>query len=84
MLTKEEKEKILEDAKNTGSVESQIVLLSEQIKKLFVHLKENRKDVHSRRGLLGMVNKRKKLLQYLKRKDEKRYKELVQKIGLKK
>jgi small subunit ribosomal protein S15 len=84
MLTKEEKEKILKDEKNTGGAEAQVLLLSEQIKKLFVHLKEKPKDLHSRRGLLQMVNKRKKLLSYIKKKDETKHKELIKKIGLKK
>ena len=84
MLTKEEKKEAIKDDKDTGGVESQVVLLSEQIKKLFLHLKENHKDVHSKRGLLGMVNKRKKLLLYLKKQDEKRYQNLIKKIGLKK
>ncbi len=84
MLTKEEKKEILKDDKDTGGAEAQVVLLSEQIKKLFSHLKENHKDTHSKRGLLGMVNKRKKLLLYLKKQDEKRYQALIKKIGLKK
>ncbi len=84
MLTKEEEKEIIKDNKDTGGVESQVTLLSEQIKKLFVHLKENHKDIHSKRGLLGMVNKRKKLLLYLKKQDEKRYQDLIKKIGLKK
>ncbi len=84
MLTKEEKEKILKDEKSTGSAEAQVLLLSEQIKKLFSHLKENPKDLHSKRGLLGMVTHRKKLLSYIKKEDEKRYAEIVSKIGLKK
>ena len=84
MLTKKEKEELLKDADSTGSASSQVVLLSEQIKKLFAHLKENPKDIHSKRGLLRMVNKRKKLLNYIKEDDEKEYKDLVKKIGLKK
>ncbi len=84
MLTKQEKEKILKEEKNTGSAEAQVVLLSEQIKKLFAHLKENPKDLHSKKGLLGMVNKRKKLLSYIKRESEEKYAEVVSKIGLKK
>ncbi len=84
MLTKEEKQEALKEEKNTGSAEAQVVLLSKQIERLFAHLKKSPKDLHSKRGLLGMVNKRKKLLNYLKRKDEKRYKELLPKIGLKK
>ncbi len=87
MLTKEEKKEIrqpAEEEKNTGSAEAQVFLLSKQIEKLFAHLKKNRKDVHSKRGLLSMVNKRRKLLNHVKRRDEKRYKEIISKIGLKK
>ncbi len=84
MLTKEEKAEILKDEKNTGGSEAQVLLLSTQIKKLFDHLKINPKDLHSRRGLLAMVNKRKKLLAFIKKEDEKKYKELVKKVGLKK
>ena len=83
MLTKEEKEELLKDG-DTGSAEAQVFLLSKQIEKLFAHLKENPKDDHSKRGLLQMVNKRKKLLAYLRKEDEKKYKELIAKIGLKK
>ena len=84
MLTKEEKEKTLKDEKSTGSSEAQVLLLSEQIKKLFLHLKKNPKALHSKRGLLGMVNHRKKLLSFIKKNDEKGYAEIVSKIGLKK
>ncbi len=84
MLTKQEKEKLLKEEKNTGSAEAQVVLLSEQIKKLFAHLKENPKDLHSKKGLLGMVNKRKKLLSYIKKESEEKHAEVVSKIGLKK
>ncbi len=84
MLTKKEKEELLKDTDSTGSASSQVILLSEKIKKLFTHLKENSKDIHSKRGLLRMVNKRKKLLNYIKEDDEKEYKELIKKIGLKK
>ncbi len=84
MLTTEEKNQILEGSKDTGGTEAQILLLSKQIEKLFSHLKTNKKDLHSRRGLLAMVNDRKKLLKYLKEKDEEKYKEVIAKIGLKK
>ncbi len=84
MLTTEEKKEILESSTGSGSTETQILLLSKKIEKLFVHLKKNKKDVHSRRGLLAMVNDRKKLLKYLKEKDEEKYKEVIAKIGLKK
>ncbi len=69
---------------DTGSPEVQIALLSEKINKLTAHLKEHKKDVHSRRGLLSMVSKRRRLLNYLLRKDEDRYKQIVQKLGLSK
>ena len=70
--------------KDTGSSEVQIALLTEEINSLLGHLKEHHKDIHSKRGLLKMVSERRKLLKYLKTKDEKRYKALIKKIGLKK
>ncbi len=84
MLTKEEKKNILGEDISSGSTEAQILLLSKKIEKLFSHLKENKKDLHSKRGLLKMVNDRKKLLAYLKKEDEEKYKEVITKIGLKK
>jgi len=69
---------------DTGSVEVQTAILSEEIDALAKHLKKHPKDNHSRRGLLGMVSKRKKLLNYLAKEDEKRYNNLVKKLGLKK
>lgn len=69
---------------DTGSPEVQIALLTEQIKNLASHLKEHPQDVHSRRGLLSMVNKRRRLLQYLLRKEENRYKMVITKLGLSK
>ena len=68
---------------DTGSPEVQVALLSAQIEKLAKHLKDHAKDVHSRRGLLSMVAKRRRLLNYLLKKDEARYKELVKKLKLK-
>ena len=62
----------------------QIGILSEEIESLVLHLKDHPKDLHSKRGLIRMVIKRKKLLAYLKTEDEKRYKDIVKKIGLKK
>ncbi len=70
-------------ADDTGSPEVQIAIFCEKIEELANHLKENKKDHHSRRGLLGMVSKRKRLLTYLKRQDEKRFKALTKKLGLK-
>ncbi len=69
--------------KDTGSPEYQIALFSEQIKKLTTHLKKNAKDFHSRRGLLKMVSKRKKLMGYLQKTNEKVYKTLIKKLDLK-
>ena len=76
-LLKEKKQKIIRDTRlhdaDTGSPEVQIALLSEKITKLSDHLKLHKKDNHSRRGLLQMVNKRRRLLSYLKKKDEDRF-----------
>ena len=87
-LTKEEKEKIIKkfarERGDTGSPEVQIALLTIQIDKLAVHLKEHKKDVHSRRGLLSMVAKRRRLLNYLKTRDEERYSNLIRELKLEK
>jgi small subunit ribosomal protein S15 len=72
----------LHDA-DTGSPEVQIAIFTEKIEELAKHLKKNKKDNHSRRGLLGMVSKRKRLLSYLKRQDEKRYSTITKKLGIK-
>ncbi|MBI4837059.1 MAG: 30S ribosomal protein S15 [Candidatus Portnoybacteria bacterium] len=88
MLTTTEKAKIIKShkthEKDTGSPEIQVALLNKNIQSLTTHLKEHQKDNHSRRGLLKMVSKRKRLLDYLKRKDEKKYQETIKKLGLKK
>ena len=88
MLKTKEKRKIIEKIKthetDTGSAEVQIAILTEEIEKLAKHLKKHVKDNHSRRGLLGMVSKRKRLLNYLEETDEKRYNSLVKKLELKK
>jgi small subunit ribosomal protein S15 len=80
------KQKIIDDFSthkgDTGSPEVQTALLSEQIKNLTDHLRTHTHDVHSRRGLLSMVNKRRRLLQYLLKKDSDRYKGLIEKLGL--
>lgn len=70
--------------KDTGSAEVQVALLSSRIKELTEHLKMHSKDHSSRRGLIMMVNKRRKLLNYVQKKDEGRYKELIGKLGLRK
>ena len=88
MLKTKEKQKIIEKIKTheteTGSAEVQIGILTEEIKKLMKHLKKHLKDNHSRRGLLGMVSKRKRLLNYLEETNEKRYNTLIKKLELKK
>ncbi|OGG02652.1 30S ribosomal protein S15 [Candidatus Gottesmanbacteria bacterium RBG_16_37_8] len=67
---------------DTGSPEVQIALLSHKIDKLVNHLKGNPKDNHSRRGLLGMISKRRRLITYLSGKDELRYKDIIKKLNL--
>ncbi len=67
---------------DTGSPEVQVALLSERISELTEHFGEHKKDHHSRQGLLKMVNKRRKLLDYLKDKDQDRYRELIKRLGL--
>ncbi len=69
---------------DTGSPEVQVAILTERINNLTGHFKENHKDNHSRRGLIAMVNKRRKLLAYLKKKDDQRYLDLIGKLGLRK
>lgn len=69
---------------DTGSPEVQIALLTHKIIKLTEHLEENKKDNHSRRGLLKVIAKRRRILNYLQKLDEKRYKKLLKEIGLKK
>ena len=67
---------------DTGSPEVQVALLTKRIEKLVGHLKANPSDNHSRRGLLGIVSKRRRLLNYLNKKDAKRYKDIAVKLGL--
>ena len=67
---------------DTGSPEVQVAILSERIRNLTGHLSTHKKDFHSRRGLLVMVGQRRRLLDYLKRKNEGRYKELIERLGL--
>lgn len=76
--------KFAREKTDTGSPEVQIALLSIKIDKLVKHLKEHSGDVHSRRGLLGMVGKRRRLLSYLYKRDEKRYKKLISELKLEK
>ncbi|HPD19688.1 MAG TPA: 30S ribosomal protein S15 [Candidatus Pacearchaeota archaeon] len=87
MISTTEKEKIIDKfkthEKDTGSAEVQIALLSEEIDKLLAHLQTHKKDFHSKKGLLKMVAKRRKLLKYLEKTDEKKYKNMIKKLGLK-
>jgi small subunit ribosomal protein S15 len=87
-VTAEKKQEIIQDnarAKgDTGSPEVQVAILTSRINTLQSHFKDHKKDNHSRRGLLTMVNKRRSLLDYLKRKDVDRYNALIAKLGLRK
>jgi|TARA_A100001391_G_scaffold153410_1_gene111224 small subunit ribosomal protein S15 len=87
-VTAEKKQEIISDnavaSGDTGSPEVQVAILTERIRNLTEHFKEHHKDNHSRRGLLKMVNKRRSLLAYLKKKDLARYNSLIQKLGLRK
>lgn len=88
MLTTKKKKDVIAGVKthdsDTGSPQVQIALLTERILELTEHLKVHKKDIHSRRGLIKMVDTRRKLLRNFKNKDEGAYQELIQKLGLKK
>lgn len=75
-------EKFMRHEKDTGSPEVQIALLTQRIKHLTEHVKRHKKDVHSRYGLLKLVEKRKKLMRYLKRTDYRRYVQVIKELGL--
>lgn len=85
-LSTEKKQEIVQDFQrgsgDTGSPEVQVALLTARIKDLSSHFAEHKQDHHSRRGLLKMVNQRRKLLSYIKRKDLERYQELISRLGL--
>ena len=87
-VTAEKKQEIISDNArgqgDTGSPEVQVAILTERIRNLTEHFKEHHKDNHSRRGLLMMVNQRRSLLAYLKKKEVQRYNDLIQKLGLRK
>ena len=87
-ITVEEKNRLMNEFAtkkgDTGSPEVQVAILSSRIATLTEHFKTHKKDNHSRRGLLMLVNKRRSLLDYLKRKDEARYQALIAKLGLRK
>ena len=85
-ITKESKKNIISkfalNKNDTGSAEVQIAVLSERINNLVDHFKNHKHDNHSKRGLLAMVNKRKKLLSYLSKKDESQYKKIIKELKL--
>jgi len=85
-LSSEAKSSIIKDygrgEADTGSPEVQVALLTQRISELTEHFADHKKDHHSRQGLLKMVNKRRKLLDYLKDKDQTRYRELISRLGL--
>jgi len=87
MLSKEKKKKLIEKFKihphDTGSASVQVALLTERINYLTEHLKKHKKDFHSRRGLLMLVGRRRRLLQFLKKKDPQSYNELIKELNLK-
>ncbi|MDD4160843.1 MAG: 30S ribosomal protein S15 [Synergistaceae bacterium] len=86
MIQKEKKQHLIEEFKvhgaDTGSTEVQVAILTARIRELTDHMRIHKKDFHSRRGLLIMVGKRRKLLQYLKDRDFNRYQSLIQRLGL--
>jgi len=86
MIGREEKQQIIEKfarhGKDTGSTEVQVALLTRDISDLTEHLKVHKKDHHSRRGLLMKVGRRRRLLNYLKKEDVERYRELIKELGL--
>ena len=86
LIEKDKKQSIIEEYKtheaDTGSTEVQVAILTARIRELTEHMKVHKKDFHSRRGLLIMVGKRRRLLQYLRNKDFGRYQTLIQRLGL--
>ena len=87
-LTKEKKSQILNEfggsAKNTGSIEGQIALLTERIAQISSHLQDNKKDFSTHRGLMQLVGKRKRLLNYLQKHNLTGYRQLIEKLGIRK
>jgi len=85
-ITAEKKQEVIKDfatkKDDTGSPEVQVAILTNRINELGEHMKTHKKDFHSRRGLLAMVAKRRKLLDYLKRKEEGRYQELIKRLNI--
>ena len=85
-ITKESKQDIISkfaiNKKDTGSAEVQVAVISERIRKLTEHFKNHNHDNHSKRGLIALVNKRKKLLNYLSKKDESKYQKIIKKLNI--
>ncbi len=85
-ITPERKQELIKefqrDPSDTGSPEVQVAILTERIRNLTEHFQTHKKDHHSRRGLINLVNQRRKLLNYLKRKDQERYSTLIARLGL--
>jgi len=85
-LTKEKKTEVIENNRiheaDTGSADVQVAVLTERIRQLQAHLEAHKQDNHTRRGLLMMVGKRRRLLNYLARNDHERYRELIKRLGL--
>ena len=85
-ITAEKKQEVIKEyatkKDDTGSPEVQVAILTNRIEELSKHMQEHKKDFHSRRGLLAMVAKRRKLLDYLKRNDEERYQKLIKSLGI--
>ncbi len=85
-ITKDRKAELVQEfgdgAADTGSPEAQVAILTERITNLTEHLKSHRQDNHSRRGLLLMVGKRRRLLDYIRRRDEQKYRTLIGKLGI--
>tara|TARA_B100000287_G_C20113771_1_gene575450 strand:+ start:199 stop:465 length:267 start_codon:yes stop_codon:yes gene_type:complete len=77
-------EKVLDDNKNTGDPAAQVSIFTDRINYLTEHLRENKKDNSSRRGLVSLVEKRKKMLTYIKRRDFNAYQKLIEKLGIRK
>ena len=86
MIQKEKKQAVMTEYRthesDTGSPEVQVAVLTERVRELTEHLKIHKKDFHSRRGLLKMVGRRRKLLRYLREKDFNRYRSLIERLGL--
>lgn len=87
-ITQEKKHQLIKDfaqgSNDTGSVEVQVAVITERVNNLTEHFKGNKKDFQSRRGLLVLVNRRRKLLSYLKKMNESRYQKLIERLGLRK